>query len=72
MRSQDSPTVGVFPQEEPVDAAFVGMSADRLRKVVRAFKRQQRRGLFPGGQIAIRRHGSLVVNEPVGSFQWAS
>ncbi|MCP4867385.1 MAG: beta-lactamase family protein [Proteobacteria bacterium] len=66
MRSQDSPTVGVFPQEEPVDAAFVGMSADRLRKVVRAFKRQQRRGLFPGGQIAIRRHGSLVVNEPVG------
>lgn len=56
----------MFPQDEVVDAAFVGMSADRLRKVVRAFKRQQRRGLFPGGQIAIRRHGSLVVNEPVG------
>ncbi len=55
-----------FPQEQPVDAAFVGMAADRLAKVVRAFKRQQRKGQFPGGQIAVRRHGSLVLNEGIG------
>lgn len=55
-----------FPHSDVVDAAFVGMSAERLAAVVRTFKRQQRRGAFPGGQIAVRRYGSLVLDTAVG------
>ena len=57
---------GTFPHDEVVDAAFVGMSQDRLAAVLRTMKRQQRKGGYPGGQIAVRRYGSLVMNEAVG------
>ena len=42
------------------------MSDVRLRRLVRSFRRDQLAGGFPGGQIAVRRRGHLLVNEAVG------
>ena len=55
-----------YPHDETVHAASVDMSHDRLMTVLRKFRRQQRMGGYPGGQIAVRRHGHLVVNEATG------
>ncbi|MCO4771587.1 MAG: beta-lactamase family protein [Deltaproteobacteria bacterium] len=57
----------MFPHEEPVDPPLVGMDPDGVEDVVRRFKRQQRRGKFPGGQLSVRRHGRLIINEAVGN-----
>jgi len=56
----------VFPHDQVVDAPLVGMDADRVAATVEEFERQQRAGGFPGGQIAVRRHGRLVVNAACG------
>ncbi len=56
----------MFPHDEAVDPPLVGMNPDKLDEVVRLFRRQHRRGRFPGGQLAVRRHGRLVVDEAVG------
>ncbi|HWL86405.1 MAG TPA: serine hydrolase domain-containing protein [Polyangiaceae bacterium] len=48
------------------DARSVGMDETRLSRVVEAFERQCARGVFPGGQLAVRRRGVLVVDEVVG------
>lgn len=53
--------------EPPVDPAFVGMDADILQKVVRRFRNQHKRGLFPGGQLVVRRHGHLVLSVALGT-----
>jgi CubicO group peptidase (beta-lactamase class C family) len=56
----------MFPHEAVVDPPFVGIDADRLADVIATFRKQQRDGRFPGGQLAVRRHGCLVADEAVG------
>lgn len=56
----------MFPHDEVVDAPLVGMDADRVATTVADFQRQQRGGGFPGGQLAVRRHGRLVVSAACG------
>jgi CubicO group peptidase (beta-lactamase class C family) len=51
---------------EPVDAARAGMDPERLVKVIELFRRQQAGGVFPGGQLVVRRRGVLAVDEAVG------
>lgn len=51
---------------ERVDVAGAGMDPARVAKVVEKFRRQQATGVFPGGQLVVRRRGRLVVDEAVG------
>jgi CubicO group peptidase (beta-lactamase class C family) len=55
-----------FPYDAPVPPASVGVDAERLARAVDLFRAQQARGLFPGGQLAVRRRGSLVASVAVG------
>jgi CubicO group peptidase (beta-lactamase class C family) len=43
-----------------------GMDPERVSKVVEKFREQQAAGVFPGGQLVVRRHGTLVIDEAVG------
>ena len=52
-----------FPYEDPVEPGTVGIDKRRLEKVLDRFKKQQASGLFPGGQLALRRHGKPVLEE---------
>lgn len=56
----------MFPHEEPADAPLVGVDPDRLTAVAEQFADQQRAGRFPGGQLAVRRHGRLILDVAVG------
>ena len=56
----------VFPFEEVVDPASVGIKVKAIDKVVARFKQQHSSGSFPGGQLVVRRNGKVVVNEAVG------
>ena len=60
-------SMGAFPYATPVSPESVGFDENRLSKVFAQFKRQQDSGVFPGGQLVVRRNGKLVVNEAVGS-----
>src|SRR5688572_2091505 len=51
---------------ELVDVTRAGMDPRRLAKVVDTFRRQQASGVFPGGQLVVRRRGVLAVDEAVG------
>jgi CubicO group peptidase (beta-lactamase class C family) len=51
---------------EPVDIEGAGMDPARVARVVAKFRRQQAQGVFPGGQLVVRRRGRLVVDEAVG------
>lgn len=42
------------------------MDASRVAKVIALFRAQQARGVFPGGQLAVRRRGFLAIDEAVG------
>lgn len=42
------------------------MDPERISRVVAKFRDQQARGVFPGGQLVVRRRGLLVVDEAVG------
>ena len=55
-----------FPYENPVEPHSVGLDPHRLGDVVARFKNQQVSDAFPGGQLVLRRNGSLVLNEAVG------
>lgn len=55
-----------FPYEAPADPASAKMDAARLADVVRRFRHQQSSGAFPGGQLHVRRHGKVVLDEAVG------
>jgi CubicO group peptidase (beta-lactamase class C family) len=55
-----------FPYEDPVGPETVGIDERQLKKVLERFRRQQASGLFPGGQLALRRKGKLVLNEAYG------
>jgi CubicO group peptidase (beta-lactamase class C family) len=55
-----------FPYEDPVAPAYVKIDGKRLNKVVGRFRAQKTSGLFPGGQLVVRRNGRLVLNEVYG------
>src|SRR5262245_26777193 len=52
--------------KERIDVVGAGMDPARVAKVVATFRRQQAAGVFPGGQLVVRRRGRLVVDEAVG------
>jgi CubicO group peptidase (beta-lactamase class C family) len=52
--------------DERPDPVAAGMDPDRLARVVATFRAQQERGVFPGGQLVVRRRGVLAVDEAVG------
>src|SRR3990167_4322384 len=56
----------MFPYEKPVDPASVDMDRAILLKAVGIFRHQYSLGAFPGGQMVVRRHGKVVVNESIG------
>src|SRR5690348_18463366 len=43
------------------------MDPDRVARIVERFRKQQTDGVFPGGQLAVLRRGTLVVDEAVGT-----
>ena len=55
-----------FPYECAVDPTEVNMDSKGVRKVHDLFLRQQRKGLFPGGQLVVRRRGKVVLNIACG------
>jgi CubicO group peptidase (beta-lactamase class C family) len=55
-----------FPHEELASPASVDMSARAVEKLRARFRDQQAAGLFPGGQLVVRRRGRLVVDDAVG------
>lgn len=57
---------GLDDMTEPVDVRGAGMDPGRVAQVVAKFRRQQAQGVFPGGQLVVRRRGRLVVDEAVG------
>jgi len=52
---------------EEIDPARAGMDPERIAKVVDAFRRQHAKGIFPGGQLVVRRRGMLVIDEAIGT-----
>ena len=49
-----------FPHENPVEPESVNVDGRLLKQVVDRFKGQQSSGLFPGGQLVLRRNGKTV------------
>lgn len=58
--------MNAFPHEAPADLYSVGIDELKLAKVVALFKKQHLSGAFPGGQLAIRRAGKLVLSCSLG------
>ncbi len=56
----------IFPYEGLVEPESVDIDSERLARVVALFQNQQRSGLFPGGQLVLRRNGKLVLNGAIG------
>lgn len=55
-----------YPHEQPVDPETVNVDRALLGKVVDRFRGQQASGAFPGGQLAVRRAGQLLVDVACG------
>ncbi len=55
-----------FPYETAVDPVEVKMDSKGVHKVRDLFLCQQEKGLFPGGQIVVRRYGKVVLNVTCG------
>lgn len=53
-------------ESERPDPARAGLDPARLARVTDRFRAQQRRGVFPGGQLVVRRRGVLALDEAVG------
>ena len=51
---------------ERADPARAGMDPERVARVIERFRTQQAEGVFPGGQLAVRRRGLLAIDEAVG------
>jgi CubicO group peptidase (beta-lactamase class C family) len=51
---------------EKIEPERAGMDPDRVAQAVAIFRDQQAQGVFPGGQLVVRRHGILVADEAVG------
>lgn len=56
----------LFPYENAVEPVSLDMDAQKLASVAERFRQQSATGAFPGGQLVVRRHGKLVLNESVG------
>lgn len=52
--------------DNPVEPESVNIDADKLASIVERFRSQQLSGSFPGGQLALRRHGKLVLDVAIG------
>jgi len=55
-----------YPYEKITSPEEVNMVSARLEKISRIFFQQQQKGLFPGGQIVIRRYNKPVMNLSCG------
>jgi CubicO group peptidase (beta-lactamase class C family) len=51
---------------ERADAERAGMDPTLVDRVIARFRRQHAAGVFPGGQLVVRRRGVLAVDEAVG------
>ncbi len=58
----DAPS-GILPQDEP---GAVGLSPDRLRRIIPVLNAEVEARRMPGAVLAIARHGRLVFHEAVG------
>ena len=58
--------MNTYPYEDTVSPEKVKTNRVKLEKVVRCFESQHTAGLFPGGQLVLRRDGKLVLNEYCG------
>jgi CubicO group peptidase (beta-lactamase class C family) len=58
--------MGNFPYENQVAPSDVGITETKLDQAVSLFENQCAKGVFPGGQLALRRYGKLVVNKACG------
>jgi CubicO group peptidase (beta-lactamase class C family) len=59
--------VAAYPYENKVEPEAAGIDKSKLDKVVDRFRKQQRSGAFPGGQLVLRWGGKLVLNEACGT-----
>ncbi|MGC4114715.1 MAG: serine hydrolase domain-containing protein [Myxococcales bacterium] len=48
------------------DVATAGFDPARLDRALKLFQRQHAKGLFPGGQLVVRRRGKLVLDAAIG------
>ena len=55
-----------FPFEKIAEPASVGMDTKKVGGVIALFEKQRSNGAFPGGQLVLRRKGSVVINEAIG------
>jgi CubicO group peptidase (beta-lactamase class C family) len=55
-----------YPHEEIADPGSAGMDGARLARLSAKFRQLHAADAFPGGQLVVRRHGRLVINEAVG------
>ncbi len=55
-----------YPHDKPVEPESVQVDSGKLAEVVKRFRRQQQKGSFPGGQLALRRYGKVVLDEAIG------
>ncbi|MDQ7058172.1 MAG: serine hydrolase domain-containing protein [Ghiorsea sp.] len=53
----------IYGQENPIESQ---MDKDKLQRVKEVFLAQQEQGLFPGGQLVVRRHGHVALNVACG------
>ncbi len=53
----------IYGQENPIECK---MDKDKLQRVKKVFLKQQEQGLFPGGQLVVRRHGHVALNVSCG------
>jgi len=58
--------MNMFPYEKEVAPEEVNMDPSKVAEMAGLFEKQQRRGDFPGGQLAVRRKGKLVLNRACG------
>src|SRR3990167_2905095 len=56
----------MFPYEDSIDPASVGINPAKLNHVVECFRYQQSFGAFPGGQLVVRRNNQVVLNLTIG------
>lgn len=54
------------PYASSVDPTLVNMDPQQLGKTIALFQKQQKDGAFFGGQMVVRRYGTVVVNEHIG------
>lgn len=51
---------------ERADPERAGLDPAKAAAVIERFRRQRADGVFPGGQLVVRRHGVLAIDEAVG------